>query len=272
VTALRNLTGRRFNRLLVLSHAANKGGRTHWLCRCDCGAEKTVDGGSLVSGNTKSCGCLTVEAAKQRLTTHGRTGSPEHWSWFAMRVRCNNPKSIQFHNYGGRGIRVCERWLNSFENFLADMGRRPPDTTLHRINNDGNYEPGNCIWATRKEHELNKSYGNAKPVVVEHVRYETIAAAARAYNIKPNRLYDRMQDHSETARRAIFALRKKHPQARPPISITIRGKTFSSLNAARKAYSISSHTSLSRYLRQGKTGDQALAAWRKNASKRRTRS
>ena len=189
-----------------------------------------------------------------------------------MRARCTNPRHIQFRRYGGRGIRVCERWLNSFENFLADMGPRPPGTTIHRINNHGNYEPGNCVWAPRKEHELNKSYGNAKPVVVEHVRYETVAAAARAYDIKPVRLYDRMRDHGETARQAIFALRKNPPQPRPPISITIRGETYSTLTAARRAYAIPSHASLSRYLRQGKTGDQALAAWRRNASKRKARS
>lgn len=154
--ALIDLTGQRFGRLAVIqrSYVAKVG--AHWLCRCDCGTDKIIYGPSLRAGKTRSCGCLQAEAAKKYMTAHGHAASykktPTYISWAEMITRCENPKKKNFKYYGARGISVCERWRHSFQNFLADMGPRPEGQTLDRWpNRTGNYEPGNCRWATWKE-------------------------------------------------------------------------------------------------------------------------
>lgn len=165
-----DLTGQRFGRLLVLSVAGHeitpcrhgRRGQLRWSCVCDCGRDATVVGLRLRNGRTRSCGCLKVDPST-RTTTHGATrrcnrlnSTPEYRSWRSMRARCEQPKHIGFHLYGGRGIRICERWT-SFENFLADMGPKPgPNFSLDRIDVDGNYEPSNCRWATPVEQSNNR--------------------------------------------------------------------------------------------------------------------
>lgn len=150
-----DLTGKRFGRLLVLDqsdfHTKPSGQQvTMWECRCDCGNAKLASGCSLLDGKVKSCGCFRIEfsAAKQR--THGMSKTRVYAIWAGIIDRCENPNAPIWGHYGGRGITVCERWRESFENFLADMGPRPsPKHSIERQNNDGNYEPGNCIWATK---------------------------------------------------------------------------------------------------------------------------
>jgi hypothetical protein len=149
------LMGRRFGRLVVTEELPLGTRVPMVVALCDCGVSKTYQGCDLRSGHTKSCGCLSAEVAGARTRTHGLSTTRTYKVWAEMLQRCANPKNENFQNYGGRGISVCDRWRESFENFLADMGERPTGTTLDRKENDGNYEPSNCRWATRAEQARN---------------------------------------------------------------------------------------------------------------------
>ena len=160
-----DLTDRTFGYWLVLApHQFLPKGLSTWLCRCVCGIEKPVSGSSLRTGASKSCGCKRPEMLRPQFTTHGHSGdvhgygrTTEYIAWLNMKNRCLNPKDPGYADYGGRGITVCERWRNSFENFLADIGLKPdPKLWLERIENNGDYEPGNCKWATTKEQYINR--------------------------------------------------------------------------------------------------------------------
>lgn len=154
-----------FGRLTALSQVLpNHRGQAVWRCRCDCGTEKDIRASSLKGGIASSCGCLYREVRPIIRLTHGdkpkvRKVPAEYTAWTNMMTRCTNPKHNRWHRYGGRGIKVCDRWLNSYEDFLADVGRRPgPDYSLDRYPNaDGDYEPGNVRWATDGEQARNKS-------------------------------------------------------------------------------------------------------------------
>lgn len=168
------MIGHRFTRWLVLAEIPERrNGKRCYQCRCDCGAESICVAGNLRSGISKSCGCLKSERIHDAKFVHGRdTSDRTYQCWSSMRDRCNNPSTRKYNRYGGRGIRVCDRW-GSFPNFLSDMGECPPRLTLERKNNDGNYEPSNCRWATRREQSLNKSttrhvtaFGETKPLTV----------------------------------------------------------------------------------------------------------
>ena len=165
-----NLIGHKFNRLIVISEApSNKRGRSVWLCRCDCGQSKFILGNSLMMNLVKSCGCLNNEKRAERFFIHGMSGTKEHKSWKNMIQRCTNPKNKHWKDYGERGIKVCDRWLESFSNFYKDMGNKPKGLTLERINNNGNYCKENCKWATIKENVNNRrcSVKNRMPICLQ---------------------------------------------------------------------------------------------------------
>lgn len=159
-----DMTGRTVGRLTVLGRVANSpSGAVRWLCRCLCGNTSVAMGAALRSRHTASCGCIQREA----VTKHGHAAinSTEYRSWRSMKDRCLNPSCPKYHLYGGRGVTVCERWVESFETFLDDMGPKPgPGYSIDRIDSDGNYEPGNCRWATYLEQRHNRrDYRRAHP-------------------------------------------------------------------------------------------------------------
>lgn len=158
-------TGKSYERWLILYFST----KTHlWTAQCICGVIKEVNIADIRNGSSKSCGCLRTETTVKRFTTHGYGSQakgliPEYNTWLGMKQRCYNKKCACYSYYGGRGIRVCKRWKHSFSNFLADMGRKPgPDYSIDRINVNGNYEPSNCRWATKKEQAINTRRSRAR--------------------------------------------------------------------------------------------------------------
>lgn len=158
-----DLTGQRFGRLVVVERGPNAGtgtsSKARWYCRCDCGNTSLVYTSALRGGLTKSCGCWRVEngiiLARPLNRTHGKSSTAAFARWISMRQRCFNPNRKDWPNYGGRGITICDRWM-SFENFYTDMGDPPPGMQIERVDNNGNYEPGNCVWATPVQQGRNR--------------------------------------------------------------------------------------------------------------------
>lgn len=149
----RDIRGHRSGRLLVIDYI----GQRRWACRCDCGTLCVVRTGDFHQGSSRSCGCLARELAAKRLRTHGASSTPEWLAWKTMLERCNRPSHPAYSNYGGRGITVCQRWQDSFEHFLEDMGKRPGSRyTLDRISNSQGYCKENCRWATYETQCNNK--------------------------------------------------------------------------------------------------------------------
>lgn len=157
-----NLIGKTFERLTVISRAPNgKNWKVRWNCECTCGNTTIAHAHSLRSGRTQSCGCLHREQITQRNITHNMTKSPEYSSWHHIIDRCCNPADKGYKNYGGRGITICDKWRKSFKAFYDYIGSRPsPKHSIDRINNDGNYEPGNIRWASKKVQANNSRHNH----------------------------------------------------------------------------------------------------------------
>lgn len=200
--AREDLTGRVFERLTVIEYAGyeKKSKSSMWRCKCECGKEVTTRRSHLINGDSKSCGCLT-RFTGATTTTHGLSSHPVYSSWDHMKRRCNNPKDDAYENYGGRGIKICEEWNNSFEAFYKDMG----DTyrkglTLERKDVNGDYSPENCVWATRVEQQNNRRNTRYITLFGEKIAFSEVA---RKYNINKATLKHRLDNMGLSPEEAI---------------------------------------------------------------------
>jgi len=182
----REIIGKKFGMLTALKHVGETSlGRYRFECLCDCG--KTVIRGqdSLTRGSSISCGCQRFE----KYRTHGMTNTPTFGSWQSIIARCERPSSISYQYYGAKGVTVCERWRHSFEAFLEDMGPRPNGMSIDRINSTGNYEPGNCRWATITEQNNNKSDTR---LITFNGKTMNMSAWAKEIGTSPSSLHSRI--------------------------------------------------------------------------------
>ncbi len=181
-----DLTGGRFGRLIVIKRVDNgKQGNPTWLCRCDCGKEKVIRGNDLKTGHTKSCGCLKI---KHGHNTRAKGVSKTYKSWYAMIQRCTNPNDKAYHNYGGRGVKVCQRW-KKFKNFLKDMGEVSEGYQIDRIDNNKGYDKSNCRWVTSKQNSRNKRDNHLETY---NGKTQCVSAWAEEFDIHERTLNDRL--------------------------------------------------------------------------------
>ncbi len=193
-----NLVGQKFTRLTVISFShSDKKSRTYWNCICDCGNTKIVCGGNLKSGSVKSCKCLH----KEIITMHGMCTASIYIIWKGIIQRCHNPNTKKYYRYGGRGIKVCKRWKNSFINFYKDMGDRPKGKSIDRINNNGNYSPKNCKWSTQKEQCSNTS--NNVLVTIDK-KTKTVSEWSRIKKINNSTVFKRINRSGWLPEKAIL--------------------------------------------------------------------
>lgn len=191
-----DMTGVRVGRLLVRRRSgSDRNGKAQWLCKCDCGSSKVVNGRLLRKRSVRSCGCFRKEylrtSMRKRATTHGKSRSRTYQSWVRMISRCTNTKDPSWPRYGGRGISVHQPWRDSFGRFLSDMGERPIGTSLDRIDNDSGYRPDNCRWATNKQQCRNTSRNH---ILTLNGKSKTLTEWAEEIGITRNTLYWRVSN------------------------------------------------------------------------------
>lgn len=191
-----DLCDKQFGQLRVIAYAGRgtKSGVLYWRCLCCCGNYKTATGAALVAGGYASCGCQKRQNLAKANTKHGRSRSREYRAWLAMRYRCENPSCPSYHDYGGRGIRVCRRWA-SFDAFYSDMGLCPPEHSLERRKNNKGYTPANCCWATSADQNRNRRR-HRTAVTAAHTRqrlraqYAVLCAVRDGRLVRPSRCED----------------------------------------------------------------------------------
>ena len=216
---IKDISGQRFGKLIAIKVVGSKNGAV-WLCKCDCGAETLSTSGGLKTGHKASCGAHRIEAVIKSNLTHGMSKTPEYKAWRSMYSRCYNPKNDSYEIYQKRGIKICSGWLNSFESFLSDMGKRPNKRmSLDRIDNDLWYSCGhcdeckgsgfilNCRWATSKVQTRNTSYNHY--VEINGVK-KCVKEWTEIYNTTPNTVYGRVRKGMNIVE-AILTPRKRVP-------------------------------------------------------------
>lgn len=209
---LKDLTGQRFGRLLVLK-LAGKSNDNHykWLCQCDCGNTKIIIGRDITSGKTKSCGCFARQLTSIRTLKHNMHGTKIYHIWISIKQRCNNSNNHKYKDYGGRGIKICKGWENdfmSFYNWSINNGYKE-GLSIDRINNDGNYEPQNCRWVTMKEQANNRRNNH---YIVYKSEIHTITEWSRIIGISSSTIQRRIK--KEIPENLLFYLGKITPKIR----------------------------------------------------------
>ena len=209
-----NILGCEFGRLTVIGEAASRKGHAYWVVQCQCGAPaKEVAAGALLRGKTVSCGCYRRQVmdegrARKHKGTHGRSHEPEYDTWRGIIRRCTNPSDAYWHRYGGRGITVHPEWLESFDAFIADVGRRPAaGMSIDRIDNDGNYEPGNVRWATPTQQVENSSAYTTGLTRLSRPKLMELVIAERARSAS-------LLDQLDPAEAALARVRELHRESR----------------------------------------------------------
>lgn len=194
-----DLTGQRFGRLTVIRKNGRMNRNVAWECKCDCGNTKTISSYSLRSGRSQSCGCLNKELVTKMMTTHGKSGTRLHRIWTLMKNRCTSDTSPDYPKYGGRGVTVCDEWLKFDAFYEWSISHGYDDTlSIDRIDNDGNYCPDNCRWATKKQQENNKSTNSlieyngethtiAEWADIKGINYETLRCRIKYFGWSPEK-------------------------------------------------------------------------------------
>lgn len=196
-----NIAGEVFGRWSVIARGGNtNAGKAKWLCVCECGTEREVCGASLLRGVSVSCGCHQKEVVTKMNIKHGMVGTTEYGSWQNMMNRCYNKSGQNWELYGGRGIKVCDRW-HDFSNFYEDMGQKPDGkNSIDRIDVNGDYEPSNCRWADQTEQMNNMRRNRIETYKGESM---TVSQLARKYGIKPSVLSGRLNRYNKTIEEAL---------------------------------------------------------------------
>ena len=248
----RDLSGMRFERLLVIGPVAKKWRNYVWGCVCDCGAEVQVKSAELVSGDSKSCGCYKADNTSRIMTTHGHTagqhrgkGSRAYRIWCCIKTRTKNVNCKRSDRYVGRGIAMCKEWAESFEAFLRDMGEPPKGTSIDRIDNDGNYCKSNCRWATQLEQSANTRRNRH---VTIHGERMIVTQAEQTYGVSRYTIYNRL-NRGASDNEAVFGTGRSR-------YVTIDGERMI-VSEAEKRFKVSRYTIYSR-LDRGLLGRDAV--------------
>lgn len=264
----KDLSGMKFERLTVLKmveppeNLKDKHSK-YWLCKCECGNEKVIVRSGLTMGTSKSCGCIRREMMSEKMKakkTHGLTGQRFYRIWSNMKRRCQDPKDNQYHNYGARGIAICQSW-QTFENFMKDMYQSYIDfeathgentASIDRLNSNENYEPSNCKWATQLEQARNRADNIS--VVINGKEYSTLSQVAEEFNFNYHTILQRYHSGKRdmdliTKPKSIAQKTNKIPST--SIEVEVNGIKYESLTALQKDYPYISLVSISKRYKKG---------------------